>query len=58
MQFKFFCCRAFDINPMTLKLEGNLDILIMYLHTENEEARLSNAFKTSKAGRDMYGYYR
>jgi len=25
---------------MTLKLEGELDILKMYLHTENEVARL------------------
>jgi len=25
---------------MTLKLEGNLDILKMYLHTKNEVARL------------------
>jgi len=29
-----------DINPMTLKLEGDLDILKMYLHTENEVATL------------------
>jgi len=34
----FRCCDL-DINPMTLKLEGDLDILKMYLHTENEVAR-------------------
>jgi len=28
------------VNPMTLKLEGHLDILKMYFHTENEVARL------------------
>jgi len=28
------------VNPMPLKLEGDLDILIMYLHTESEIARL------------------
>jgi len=27
-----------NINPMTLKLEGGLDILKMYPHTENEAA--------------------
>jgi len=29
-----------DINSMTLKLEGDLDILKMYLHAQNEVARL------------------
>jgi len=38
-----FCCCDLDINPMTLKLEGDLDILIMYLHTENELARLRHS---------------
>jgi len=28
---------------MTLKLEGDLDILKMYLHTENEVARLRHS---------------
>jgi len=28
---------------MTLKLESDLDILIMYLHTENEVARLMHS---------------
>jgi len=28
---------------MTLKLEGDLDILKMYLHTENEAARLRHS---------------
>jgi len=31
-----FCDRDLEINPMTLKLQGDLDILTMYLHTENE----------------------
>jgi len=35
-----FCCCDLDINPMTLKFEGDLDIVKMYLHTENEVARL------------------
>jgi len=39
MQSLFRCCDL-DINPMTLKLEGYLDILKMHLHTENEVARL------------------
>jgi len=30
------CDRNLEINPMTLKLEGDLDILRMYLHTGNE----------------------
>jgi len=32
-----------EISPLTLKLEGDLDILKMYLHTENEELK---KFKT------------
>jgi len=36
-----FC--SSDINPMTLKLEGHLDILKMYLHTENEVATLRHS---------------
>jgi len=35
-----FCCCDLDMNVMTLKLEGYLDILKTYLHTENEDARL------------------
>jgi len=31
-----FCFRDLDINHMTLKLEGDLDILKRYLYTENE----------------------
>jgi len=33
----FRCCDL-DINPMTSKLEGELDILKIYLHAENEVA--------------------
>jgi len=38
-----FCFRDLDINPMTLKLEGDLDILKMYLHTEDEVAMLRHS---------------
>jgi len=38
-----FCCRDLNINPMTLKLEGDLDILKMYFYTENEVARLRHS---------------
>jgi len=34
-----FCCRDFDLGHMTLKLNRDLDILKMYLLTENELAR-------------------
>jgi len=33
-----FYDRDLEINPMTLKLKGDLAILKMYLHTENEAA--------------------
>jgi len=33
-----FCDRDLEINPMTLKLEGDLNILKIYLHTENKDA--------------------
>jgi len=32
-----------EINPVTLKLEGDLDILKMHLHTANEAASLGHA---------------
>jgi len=35
-----FAVVVLDINPMTLKLEGDLDILKMYLYNKNEVARL------------------
>jgi len=38
-----FCCCDLDINPMTLKLEGYLDILKMYLHSENEVASVRHS---------------
>jgi len=37
-----FCDRDFDINTLTLKLKGDLDILKMNLHTENEAATLTD----------------
>jgi len=37
-----FCNRDLEINPMTLKLKGDQDILKMYTHTENEAASPSN----------------
>jgi len=36
------CSRNFD-NPMTMKLEGDLDILKMYLHIENEVDKLRHS---------------
>jgi len=33
-ELPLFCNRDLEINPKTLKLEGDLDILVMYLHTE------------------------
>jgi len=39
-----FCDRDLDIGPMTLKLEGDRDILRMYPHSENEAA----SFRLSK----------
>jgi len=38
----FRCCDL-DINPMTLKLEVDLDILKMYLYTENKVAMLRHS---------------
>jgi len=38
----FRCCDL-DINPMTYKLEGDLNTLEMYLHTENEVAMLRHS---------------
>jgi len=35
-----FCNGELEINPMTLKLENDLDILKMYIHTENKAASL------------------
>jgi len=38
-----FCRRDLDINPMTLKLEGDLDILKVYFYAENEVAGLRHS---------------
>jgi len=38
-----FCDRDLEINPLTLKLEGDLDILKMYLYIENEAASLRDS---------------
>jgi len=40
---RFFRCCDLDINPITLKLEGDIDILKVYLYTENEVARLRHS---------------
>jgi len=37
-----FCNRDLEINPKTLKLEGDLDTLKMYLRTKNEAASIQN----------------
>jgi len=34
------CSHDLEINPKTLKVEDDLDILKMYLHTKNETASL------------------
>jgi len=44
-----------DLNPMTLKLEGALDILKTYLHAESEVARLRHSKFPAKGGWDMHG---
>jgi len=38
-----FCCRDPDYGSMTLKLDGDIDILKTYLHNENEVARSSHS---------------
>jgi len=38
-----FCDRDLWINPMTLTREGDLDILQMYTHSENEAASLRHS---------------
>jgi len=38
-----FCVHDLEINPLTLKLEGDLDIVKLYLHTENEAASLRDS---------------
>jgi len=52
-----FCCRDLAINPMTLKLEGDLDILKMCLCTENEVARLKHS-KVFIMDDILHGYYK
>jgi len=42
---------------MTLKFEGDLDILKMYLQTKNEAARLRH-WKISNSGHDMYSKWK
>jgi len=37
-----FCNCNLEINPVTFKLEGDLDILKMYPHTENEAEGIQN----------------
>jgi len=38
-----FCDRDLEIKPMTLKLEGDVDILKIYLHTRNEAVILRDS---------------
>jgi len=45
-----------DINPMTLKLEDDLDTLKMQLHSKHEVARLT--FETTDGGLDMHGKFK
>jgi len=48
-----FCTRDLEINHMTLKLEGDLDILKMYLHTKNEAASLRHLKLRAWIGKNM-----
>jgi len=41
-ELPLFCDRDLQINPMTLKLKGDLDILKMNVHTKNEVASLKH----------------
>jgi len=43
--YRFFRCRDFDLGPMTLKLNHDLDILKMYLRTENQVSRWSHSIE-------------
>jgi len=43
-----FCNSDLEINPMTLKLYCDFDIVKMYLQTENEAARSSPEMKKYK----------
>jgi len=45
-----FCNRDLEINPMTLKLEDDLDILKTYLHAENEAASLKHSKLRARIG--------
>jgi len=38
-----FAAVTLRLNPMTLKLEGDLDILKLYFHTENKAASLRHS---------------
>jgi len=38
-----FCDRDLEINPLTFKFKGDLDIPKMYFRTENEAASLRNS---------------
>jgi len=42
-----FCCPDLTLGPMTLKLDQDMGILTMYLHTENEVARSSSSKVTA-----------
>jgi len=52
---KYLRCCDLDINPMTLKLEGDLDILKMYVHTESEVVGLHGKWKNTKTALKIKG---
>jgi len=44
------CFRSFDLDLMTLTYETDLDILMMYLHTENKVCRSRLSEVTAQTG--------
>jgi len=53
----FRCCDL-DINPITLKLECDLDILKVYFHAENEVAKLRHSKHLTVDGWDVHGKWK
>jgi len=51
-----FCWCDLDINPMTLKPEGDLDVLKMYPHTRNEAAGLRHSKLLTVTNEKKYEY--
>jgi len=54
-ELPLFCDCKIKINAMTLKLEGDLHILKMYLHTENEAQNIELELKNMKISLEVKG---